>query len=152
MKMAAYKLIHVLAVTLWVGGIFFAYMVLRPTAAEVLQPPERLKLWDKAFYRFFNWVWLLIYLFLTTGFYMVYQFGGLPHVPGYIHLMLGLGMAMVLVFIFLFFRLYVPFNLRVARQEWAKAGEILTNIRKLVALNLVLGILTFAVAVLGRGM
>lgn len=108
--MAPYKLIHVLSVALWVGGIFFAYMVLRPTAAEVLQPPERLQLWDKAFKRFFNWVWLFIYLFLVSGFYMVYQFGGLLHVPPYIHAMFGLGMAMVLVFVFLFFRLYVPFN------------------------------------------
>ena len=149
--MAAYKLIHVLAVGLWVGGIFFAYMVLRPTAAAVLQPPERLQLWDKVFKRFFNWVWLFIYLFLVSGFYMVYQFGGLPHVPPYIHAMFGLGMAMVLVFVFLFFRLYVPFSLRVAKQDWPVAGKILGNIRKLVGLNLILGILTFAVAILGRG-
>lgn len=149
--MVFYKLIHVLSVTLWVGGMFFAYMVLRPTAAEVLQPPERLKLWNSAFKRFFNWVWLLIYLLLVTGFYMVYLFGGLLHVPTYIHLMLVLGMAMLLVFIFLFFRLYVRFSLSVSRQEWKQAGETLVGIRKLVALNLALGILTFAVAILGRG-
>jgi len=150
--MVFYKLIHVLAVMLWVGGMFFAYMVLRPTATEVLQPPERLKLWNSVFKRFFNWVWLLVYLLLVTGFYMVYLFGGLLHVPTYIHLMLALGMAMLVVFVFLFFRLYVRFNLNVSRQEWKQAGETLVGIRKLVALNLVLGILTFAVAILGRGM
>lgn len=150
--MALYKLIHVLAVMVWVGGIFFAYMVLRPTAAEVLQPPERLRLWDKAFSRFFNWVWLAIFLFLTTGFYMIYLLGGLSQAPGYVHLMLMLGLTMVLIFIYLFFRQYVPFNLRVAKQDWAKAGEILANIRKLVAVNLILGMLTFAVAILGGGM
>jgi uncharacterized membrane protein len=149
--MVFYKLIHVLAATLWVGGMFFAYMVLRPTAAEVLQPPERLKLWNSVFKRFFNWVWLLIYLLLVAGFYMAYLFGGLLHVPAYIHLMLVLGMAMLLVFIFLFFRLYVPFSLSVSRQEWKQAGGILASIRKLVALNLLLGILTFAVAIIGRG-
>lgn len=150
--MIAYKLIHVIAVTLWVGGIFFAYMVLRPTAVEVLQPPERLQLWDKAFKRFFNWVWAFIYLFLVTGFYMVYQFGGLPHVPHYIHLMMLLGLAMVGIFIYLFFKLYVPFNLRVAKQDWPAAGAILGTIRKVVAVNLTLGVLTFVVAILGRGM
>lgn len=149
--MVAYKLIHVLAVTIWVGGIFFAYMVLRPTAVEVLPPPERLRLWDKAFARFFRWVWALIFLFLTTGFYMVYLFGGLTHVPVYIHLMLLLGLAMVTVFVRLYFGLYVPFGLRVAKQEWPAAGEILGRIRKLVALNLALGLLTFAVAIVGRG-
>ncbi|MBI1173887.1 MAG: hypothetical protein GC139_01325 [Sideroxydans sp.] len=150
--MALFKLIHVLAVMVWVGGIFFAYVVLRPTAAEVLQPPERLRVWDKAFSLFFNWVWLAIFLFLTTGFYMIYLFGGLSHVPAYIHPMLMLGLTMVLIFIYLFFRQYVPFNLRVARQDWAQAGKILASIRKLVAVNLTLGILTFAVAILGRGM
>lgn len=150
--MVAYKLIHVLAVMLWVGGIFFAYMVLRPIAAEVLQPPERLQLWDKVFKRFFNWVWVFIYLFLVTGFYMVYQFGGLPHVPPYIHMMMTLGLAMVAVFIYLFFKLYVPFSLRVAKKDWPSAGAILGTIRKLVAVNLALGVLTFAVAILGRGM
>lgn len=149
--MVFYKLIHVLAVTLWVGGMFFAYMVLRPTAAEVLQPPERLQLWDKTFKRFFNWVWVLVYLFLTTGFYMVYLFGGLMHVPPYIHMMLTLGLIMTGVYVFLYFRLYAPFTISVSRQEWATAGAILARIRKLVALNLMLGILTFAVAVIGRG-
>jgi uncharacterized membrane protein len=152
MMLVFYKLLHVLAVTIWVGGIFFAYMVLRPSAAEVLPPPERLRLWDKAFKHFFNWVWGLIYLFLVTGFYMVYLFGGLPHVPGYIHLMLLLGLTMVGIFAFLFFRLYVPFTLHVGKQEWAQAGEILGRIRKLVAVNLALGLLTFVVAILGRGM
>lgn len=149
--MVFYKLIHVLAVTLWVGGMFFAYMVLRPAAVEALPPPERLQLWDKTFKRFFNWVWGLVYLFLTTGFYMVYLFGGLLRMPPYIHMMLTLGLTMTGVFIFLYFRLYAPFTISVSRQEWATAGDILTRIRKLVALNLVLGILTFAVALIGRG-
>ena len=149
--MVFYKLIHVLSVALWVGGMFFAYMILRPAAAEALQPPERLQLWDKTFKRFFNWVWGLIYLFLTSGFYMVYLFGGLLRMPPYIHMMLALGLVMTAVFIFLYFRLYAPFTISVSRQEWKTAGDILARIRKLVALNLVLGILTFAVAIIGRG-
>lgn len=32
--------LHVLAVTVWVGGMFFAYMILRPVAASQLQPPN----------------------------------------------------------------------------------------------------------------
>ncbi len=30
------KLIHLLATVVWVGGMFFAYVILRPTAAEIL--------------------------------------------------------------------------------------------------------------------
>ena len=48
--------LHVLAITVWVGGMFFAYMVLRPIAASQLQPPQRLPLWQGVFSRFFPWV------------------------------------------------------------------------------------------------
>jgi len=34
--------LHAVAATLWIGGIFFAFMALRPAAQEVLQPRERL--------------------------------------------------------------------------------------------------------------
>src|SRR5512135_1992013 len=140
--MALYQLIHLFAVVVWVGGMFFAYMVLRPTAVEVLPPPERLRLWDKTFRRFFNWVWLAIYLLLVSGFYMIYQFGGLFHAPGYVQRMMVMGLTMLGIYIYVFFWQYVPFSLRVAKQDWPKAGEILATIRKLVALNLTLGMLT----------
>ena len=32
-------LVHLLGVIVWVGGMFFAHMALRPSAAEVLEPP-----------------------------------------------------------------------------------------------------------------
>ena len=37
--------LHVIAAILWVGGMFFAWMVLRPVAAGQLEPPARLTLW-----------------------------------------------------------------------------------------------------------
>jgi uncharacterized membrane protein len=148
--MALFKLIHLLSVVLWVGGMFFAYMVLRPTAAEVLQPPERLQLWDKVFSRFFNWVWSATFLMLVSGLYMIYQYGGMAHVPHFVHVMLLLGLAMFAIYVYVFFGQYVHFNLAVAAKDWAKAGAILVTIRKLVATNLSLGILTFAVVAFGR--
>lgn len=48
----------------------------------------------------------------------------------------------------MFFCGYVPFSLHVARQRWKEAEELLGKIRKLVALNLALGLLTiFAVII-----
>ncbi len=149
--MALFQLIHLLAVVIWIGGMFFAYMVLRPSAVEVLPPPERLRLWDKVFTRFFNWVWLAIFLLLVSGFYMIYLFGGIAHAPRHVHWMLLLGIAMVLIFMYVFFVCYVRLNPLVAAQDWPKAGEVLTTIRKLVAVNLSLGLLTVAVAIIGRG-
>lgn len=148
--MELFKLIHILAVVIWVGGMFFSYMVLRPGAAEVLQPPERLRLWAKVFARFFNWVWLAVFLLLVSGFYMIHQLGGIAHVPRYIHLMLLFGMAMTLIFIYVFFVYYMHFNIQIVAQDWPKAGAVLATIRKLVGLNLAIGLLTIAIVILGR--
>ena len=149
--MPFFKLMHLFAVVIWVGGMFFAYMVLRQSAVEALQPPERLRLWNKVFARFFNWVWLSIFTLLTSGFYMIYHYGGFALMPNYIHLMLLLGIVMIVIFTYVFFSCYVRFSLLVEAKEWPKAGEMLATIRKLVALNLAIGLLTVGVVVFGRG-
>ena len=147
--MTFFKLIHLLAVLAWVGGMFFAYVVLRPAAVDVLQPPERLRLWDNVFHRFFNWVWGAIGAILATGLYMIYQYGGMAHVPRYIHVMLLLGLVMMGIYIYVFFGCYVQFNLHVTKERWKEAGAMLGKIRKLVGLNLMLGLLTIGVEVIG---
>jgi uncharacterized membrane protein len=149
--MALFKLIHLLAVLIWVGGMFFAYVVLRPAAVEALEPPQRLRLWDVVFRRFFVWVWGAIAALLVSGLYLIYLFGGMAHVGVYIHIMLMLGLAMMVIYGYVFFACYVPFSLNVAKQRWKEAGELLGKIRKLIAVNLTLGLLTVCVAVIGMG-
>jgi uncharacterized membrane protein len=147
--MAIFKLIHLLAALVWLGGMFFAYVVLRPAAVAALPPPERLQLWDQVFQRFFNWVWGALGLLLITGFYLIYLRGGIAQMPGYVLLMLVLGLVMMVIYGYVFFACYVPFNLHVSKQRWLEAGEQLGKIRSLVAVNLLLGGLIVAVVVLG---
>ncbi len=144
------KLIHLLAIVVWVGGMFFAYVVLRPSAAEILQPPERLRLWDKVFSLFFNWVWLAVFLVLVSGSFMIYLFGGFSNLSLYINLMLLMGITMTVIYAYVFFSCYVQFKNFVSKQEWPNAGAMLGTIRKLVGLNLAIGLLTVAVAIIGR--
>ncbi len=150
-SMTISQLIHLLAAVVWVGGMFFAYMALRPAAVEVLQPPDRLRLWARTFHRFFRWVWLAVVLLLLSGFYMVHLMGGLFHVPAYVQTMLVIGSVMMGIYAYVFFQ-YRRLTARVASQDWPRAGETLAVIRKLVAVNLTLGMLTIGVAILGRGM
>ena len=63
-------LLHLLSAVVWVGGMFFAYMVLRPVAGGVLEPPLRLELWRQIFSRFFPWVSLSIVILFITGLWM----------------------------------------------------------------------------------
>jgi uncharacterized membrane protein len=147
--MTLFKLIHLLAALIWVGGMFFAYLVLRQAAVEVLEPPQRLRLWDAVFRRFFVWVWGAVATILVSGLYLVYLYGGIAHVARHIDIMLAMGLAMMVIYGYVFYACYIPFSIHVANQHWKEAGEILGKIRRLVGVNLMLGILTVCVAVLG---
>lgn len=143
------KLTHLLAVLIWVGGMFFAYVVLRPAAVEVLEPPLRLRLWDNVFRRFFVWVWGSVAVILVSGFYMIYLYGGFAQVGHHVHVMLLSGLAMTAIYAYVFYARYRLLSALVAKQSWKEAGEMLGRIRKLIAVNLTLGLLTVGVAVLG---
>ena len=144
------RLVHVLGVVIWVGGMFFAYVALRPAAATLLAPPLRLTVWQAAFRRFFVWVWLSVAGILLSGLYMIYLFGGLGAVAIHVHIMLLLGVAMMLIFGHVFFAPYRRLTRYAAQNDWKAAGQALGQIRKLVAVNLTLGFITIAVATVGR--
>jgi len=147
--MSLLKMIHFLSALIWVGGMFFAFIVLRPAVVEVLDPPQRLKLWENVFRRFFVWVWAVIAILLVSGFYMIYLYGGFASAPKHVHIMLTLGVVMMAIFGYVYFGGYKPLSRLVASQSWEEAGVKLGKIRKLTAVNLVLGILTVCFAVLG---
>ena len=139
--------LHGVAATLWIGGMFFAYVVMRPAAIAVLEPPLRLQLFQAAFSRFFKWVWLFILILLLTGYFGVSAgFGGFtPH----LHIMHTVGLLMCLLFIVLFFSLYLPFNKAVEAQDFPKAGGLLAKIRWVIFANLLLGIVNIVVGISG---
>jgi uncharacterized membrane protein len=141
--------LHVLSVVVWVGGMFFAYMALRPVAASVLEPPQRLTLWAGVFGKFFPWVWLSVALILLTGLHMLMVFGGLA-APHYAMTMLVLGVVMMAIFAHVFFAPYGRLKRAVAAQDWKAGGAALGQIRRLIGINLSLGLLTIAVVFLGR--
>ena len=149
--MALFVLLHLLAAMVWVGGMFFAYMILRTSIGQSLKLPDRLRLWDRVFTRFFKWVWLAIFLLLATGFHLIYLYGGMMVMPPFIHIMLLLGVLMMAIFVYLFFGCYVHFSQLVLEKEWHPAEEKLLTMRKLVLANLILGLATIAIAIIGRG-
>jgi len=144
-------LLHVISVVIWVGGMFFAYMILRPVAAGQLEPPARLTLWAGVFDNFFPWVWSAILAILATGFWMIFAvFGGMANVGLYVHAMLGLGLLMVLIFLHVYFAPYRRLKRAVAAQDWPSGGKQLAQIRLLVGVNTIIGLLTVAIASGGR--
>ena len=143
-------ILHTLSAVVWVGGMFFAHQVLRPAAA-VLEPGPRLMLWSRVLGRFFAWVFAAIVLLLLTGYAMVFGvYAGFGDVGLHIHLMQGIGILMVLLFLHLYFAPWRRFRTAVARQDWAEGGRQLGQIRTIVTINLVLGVIVVAIGSSGR--
>jgi len=144
-------LLHVWGAVIWVGGMFFAWMVLRPVAAAQLEAAQRLALWDGVLHRFFQWVFAAIAVVLATGFWMVLSFyGGFAAVGLHVHVMLWSGVVMILIFLHVYFAPYRRLRAAVGGSDWPAGGRQLAQIRVLVGVNLLIGLLVIAVASGGR--
>jgi len=139
--------LHVLAAMIWVGGMFFAWMVLRPAAVSELQPPERLQLWAEVFRRFFHWVWASVLILPVSGIGLWHmRFDSLAAAPRYVHVMAGLFLVMLALFLRIQLLQLPELRRAIAAQNWPEGGATLGHIRKLVGINLLLGLLVVTLA------
>jgi uncharacterized membrane protein len=142
--------LHILAAVIWVGGMFFAYAILRPGMGS-LEPAIRLPLWHRVFARFFLWVWLSIAVLLVSGFAMIFLgFGGLATVGTYVRAMMALGIVMMVIYTYLYFAPWQQFRRAVSTADWSGADKNIRQIRLLVGSNLVLGLATVVIGASGR--
>ena len=141
--------LHVISDVVWIGGMFLAYVAVRPAAVEALEPPQRLRLWTGIFRRFFPWVWAAVALILATGFMMM---GQLAKVPLYVIVMTVIGVIMSAIFLHIYFAPFARLKRAVAAEDWKSGGAALGQIRMLVGTNLALGLINIAVAMLGRAL
>jgi len=142
--------LHVAAAVVWVGGMFFAYAVLRPSVGP-LDAPARLGLWRRVFGRFFPLVLASIAALLGSGYAMVFNYmGGFKGVGLHVHVMQTIGIVMMALFFHLYFAPWRRFQAAVDKGDLAAAGANLNQIRMIVAINLVLGTVTVLVGSTGR--
>lgn len=140
--------LHVLAAVIWVGGMFFAYIALRP-AAGALSLAERLPLWSGVLGRFFLWVWIAALVLLISGYGMLFSYyGGFAGAPAFIHIMQGLAWIMVLMFGHIFFAPWRRLRAALAAGTLDEAARYLNQIRLLVGVNLIIGLI---VVIVGAG-
>ncbi|WP_455374621.1 CopD family protein [Kaarinaea lacus] len=143
--------LHLVAAIIWIGGMFYAYMILRPVAASLLEPPLRLKLWSEIFQKFFVWVWGIVIVIPVTGYFMVFtNWDGFKFVTMDIHIMHGLGILMILIYMHLFFAPYRRMNRALADNNIEEAAKRLSQIRVIVMVNMLLGLTIAVVASAGR--
>jgi len=131
--------LHVLGAVIWVGGMFFALVVLRPSLA-VIDAPQRLVLHRQVFHRFFRIIWHVMPLQILTGFALVFMvYGGFGRAFWNVHVMTLLGLVMSAIFTGLYFG---PWATLRRTDDPAQVNRI----RRLIEVNLVLGLIVVIVA------
>ena len=131
-------LIHLAAAILWMGGMGFMLLALRP-AVLTLDGPVRAGLMLTVWRRFFTVVGASITVLLLTGAHLyvkAMQVGAAT--PGK-HLMTGIGMLMVLLFGHMVFVSYRKYARALAASDTATAQRAAASIHKLVLINFCLG-------------
>lgn len=154
MLYAILKLLHVLSIIVWVGGMVFAHVCLRP-AAQSLEPAVRVRLMHEALQRFFQLVSVAVLVVLASGVWMIgrvaketVQAGLSFNMPLGWTVMVVLGVLMMAIFGHIRFALFKRLSRAVAASDWAAGGAALASIRTWVSINLVMGVLIVAATLL----
>jgi len=144
--------LHLLSVTFWVGGMAVMHFAVRPAAVAMLEPPQRLAFMAAALSRFFVGVSVAIAVALASGFALVGLMGGFARVHWSVHGMFTLGLVMTALFLHVRFAPFRRLQRAVAAAQWPVAAAQLASVRKLVAINLTLGVVVYALAIVGRAL
>jgi len=149
--MLPYKLLllaHLLAVIVWIGGMTVMHFAVRPAAVVTLEPPARLTFMAAALGRFFNWVTGAVLVIIASGLAMAIA-AGFANLHWSVHAMLTLGLVMAAIYGHIRMAAFPRLTRAVADKQWPAGAAALGLIRKMVSLNLALGVVVIVLAVLG---
>ena len=148
------KLVHLLSIIVWIGGMVFAHFFLRP-AAQALDTPQRVRLMHDVLQRFFAAVTVAIVAVLGSGLWMIgrvakqaVQSGGSFAMPLSWTLMATLGLVMMAIFGHIRFASFKRLQRAMAASDWPSAGKALGAIRTGVTVNIALGVLIVVVTLM----
>lgn len=140
---------HVLAVIVWIGGMFFGVVALRP-AMRGMDTLAAARFWNTVLGRFLPWVWAAIATLLASGFYMVFNgFGGFSELPWFIQFMMGIGIFMMMLMGHVTFSAFKKLKRAVAADDAALAAKPLRQTRIIMDVSLILGLLIVIVIMSG---
>lgn len=142
-------ILHLVAINVWVGGTFFAIVILG-RAIKNIAAAQQLLLWQLVLERFFTWAWVAVFILLTSGTWMVYSiYGGFDTIPVYIMLMGLIALLMISIFIYIYFFPYQQYKLLVQTNDVDSGIQKLAVIRFAGTINMILGLCV--VVVIGSG-
>ncbi|WP_422088937.1 CopD family protein [Variovorax sp.] len=142
--------IHLLCAAFWVGGMATMHFAVRPSAVATLEPPLRLRMMAATLRRFFVGVDASVTLLFVTGVTMILATGGFRGLHWRIEAMMSIAIVMAAIYVYIRASVFKALRRAVEESAWPAAAARLNTVRKLVTLNLALGVVVFAVATVGR--
>lgn len=143
--------IHLACAIVWMGGMAFMLLALRPAALATMEAQPRARLMVAVMQRFFLAVCVAIVGLLATGGHLYTStfraskaVMGAGVVPLGWDVMAGVGVLMFLVFGHIYFAGFKKFKRAVAAAEWPVAAKAAGQIHTLVMTNFCLGWLAIA--------
>jgi uncharacterized membrane protein len=128
---------------LWVGGMAFTSFFLRP-AVQALDPPLRLALMQRVLQRFLDAAGVAVLAAIVSGgALMALGVRGAP-----VQAMALLGLVMAVIYGHVRFVLYPRLARAVDAKDWPAGGAAMARVRTWVGINLALGGVVIALAVL----
>lgn len=142
-------ILHLIAINVWVGGTFFAIVILSRALRDI-GTSQQLTLWQLVFRHFFAWTWLAVFILLSSGTWLVYGvYGGFDTIPIYIMLMGILAVLMIANYIFIYFVPYRQFRQLLRVDDIDSCLRKLAVIRFAGIINMMLGLCI--VVIIGSG-
>ena len=135
---------HLAAAILWMGGMAFMVLALRPSLAA-LEAPVRVKLVAGVLQRFFTVVAISVVALAATGAWMYSDAQATPR--GW-QAMAAIGVVMMALFGHIFFAPYRRLQRAIAQEDWPAAGAAAGQVTLLAKVNLGLGWIAIAAVVL----
>ncbi|SEF23164.1 CopD family protein [Variovorax sp. NFACC27] len=142
--------IHLLCAAFWVGGMATMHFAVRPSAVATLEPPLRLRMMAATLRRFFVGVDASVTLLFATGVAMILAGGGFRGLHWRIEAMMSIAIVMLAIYVYIRASVFRAMRRAVDESAWPAAAARLNTVRKLVTVNLVLGVIVFGVATIGR--
>lgn len=142
--------IHLLCAAFWVGGMATLHFAVRPAAVATLEPPLRLRMMAATLWRFFVGVDASVTLLFVTGVTMILATGGFRGVHWRVEAMMSIAIVMAAIYVYIRASVFRALRRAVEDSAWPVAAARLNTVRKLVMVNLALGVVVFGVAIIGR--
>ncbi|MEB8535066.1 CopD family protein [Acidithiobacillus ferriphilus] len=145
------QFVHIVAVVIWIGGLFFATVVLAPVLqAEIAQVGTRIPLLHAILRRFFLWVFISGAVLLSSGYTMVPLFyGGFATLSAPVSIMMLLGTVMVMLSLHVYFAPLKRLRRAVRDQDWKAGARALGQVRLISGVNLLLSLVVILMGVWG---